>query len=168
VPDLLVLFPGAAIESAMDVMLKRGACAIVAEGFAHHDPADAGRPFERATLSMTVRNEEGRVLLSDRGSVGGAAFLGSASPAGPYRATGTLLALTGAERPGAECLDAAALEHRLDAAGCLAGVTRAPHDLGIAVRILAPDGGALARGLDLAFGFAFEALLGFPPARRRK
>lgn len=169
VPDPLVLFPGAAIESAIDVTLERDACAIVAEGFAHHDPTDSGRPFAHATLSTIVRNAEGRVLLSDRGAVSGYAFLGSGSPAGPYGAVGTLLVLRqGAEWRGAERLDAAALEHRLDAAGCLAGVTRAPHDLGLAVRILAGDGGALARGLDLAFGFAFEALLGFPPARRRK
>jgi urease accessory protein len=68
----------------------------------------------------------------------------------------------------AKRLDPVSLEARLNDAGCLAGVTRTSHDLGYAVRILAPDGGTLARGLDLAFTLAFEALLGVPPARRRK
>jgi urease accessory protein len=116
------------------------------------------------TLSMIVRDEQGRVLLSDRGSVAGSAFLSAASPAGPYGAVGTLFAL-GRQ---AERLDPASLEVSLDDAGCLAGVTRTPHELGYAVRILAPDGGTLARGLDHAFTLAFEALLGVPPARRRK
>jgi urease accessory protein len=164
VPEALVLFPGAAIESRIAVKLEAGARAIVAEGFAHHDPAGEDRPFARAALSTTVRDGNDRVVLSDRGAISGSEFFSAASPAGAFRATGTLFALG----PGAEGLDAAALEHRLSAAGCLAGVTTAPHDLGLAVRILAPDGGALARGLDVAFATAFEALLGFPPARRRK
>jgi urease accessory protein len=164
VPDPLVLFPGAAIEGRMEVKLEQGARAILAEGFTHHDPAGEGRPFARVALSTVVRDANDRLVLSDRGAISGAAFFGAASPAGSCRATGMLFALG----PGAEGLDAAALEHRLTAAGCLAGVSRAPHDLGLAVRILAPDGGALARGLDIAFAAAFETLLGFPPARRRK
>jgi urease accessory protein len=164
VPEALVLFPGAAIDSRMEVKLEQGARAILAEGFAHHDPAGEDRPFARVALSTVVRDANDRVVLSDRGAISGSAFFGAASPAGSCRATGMLFALG----PGAEGLDAAALEHRLAAAGCLAGVSRAPHELGLAVRILAPDGGTLARGLDIAFTAAFEALLGFPPARRRK
>jgi urease accessory protein len=164
VPEALVLFPGAAIDSRMEVKLEQGARAILAEGFAHHDPAGEDRPFARGALSTVVRDANDRVVLSDRGAISGSAFFGAASPAGSCRATGMLFALG----PGAEGLDAAALEHRLAAAGCLAGVSRAPHELGLAVRILAPDGGTLARGLDIAFTAAFEALLGFPPARRRK
>src|SRR5262245_45589396 len=131
-PDPLVLFPGAAVASTVDVMLASGACVILTDGFACHDPADEGRPFARVTLSTVVRDEHGRVLLFDRGSVAGAAFLGAASPAGPYRAVGTLFALGHQVRR----LDPASLERRLDDAGCLAGVTRTPHELGYAVRIL--------------------------------
>jgi urease accessory protein len=163
-PDPLVLFPGAAIESAIDVTLARGACAILSDGFACHDPAGQGRPFARAALATTVRDETGRVLVADRGAIEGAYFLGAVSPAGPHAAVGTLFALGS----GAERVAAAELERRLDALRCVAGVTRTPHELGIAIRMLAPDGGTLACGLDLAFAVAFEALLGFTPARRRK
>jgi urease accessory protein len=163
-PDPLVLFPGAAMASTVDVVLGSGACAILTDGFACHDPAGEGRPFARVTLSTIVRDEHGRILLSDRGSVAGSAFLGTSSPVGPYGAVGTLFVLGGQ----AERLDPVSLEARLDDAGCLAGVTHTPHELGYAVRILAPDGGTLARGLDQAFALAFEALLGIPPARRRK
>ena len=163
-PDPLVLFPGAAIESAVDVTLARGACAILADGFACHDPAGERRPFARAALATIVRDETGRVLVSDRGAIEGSHFLGAASPAGSHVAVGTLLALGS----GAERVAATELERQLDTLRCVVGVTRTPHELGVAVRMLAPDGGTLARGLDLAFAVAFEALLGFPPARRRK
>jgi urease accessory protein len=163
-PDPLVLFPGAAMASAVDVTLGSGACAILTDGFACHDPTGEGRRFARVALSTIVRDEHGCILLSDRGSVAGSAFLGPASPAGPFGAVGTVFAL-GRQ---AERLDPVSLEARLDDAGCLAGVTRTPHELGYAVRILAPDGGTLARGLNRAFTLAFEALLGVPPSRRRK
>jgi urease accessory protein len=163
-PDPLVLFPGAAMASAIEVELGRGAGAILTDGFTHHDPASEGRCFACVTLSTIVRDEHGRVLLADRGAIAGSAFLAAASPLGPYRAVGTLFALG----RHAERLDPTTFERRLDALGCLAGMTPTPHQLGYAVRILAPDGGMLARGLDLAFTLAFEALLGVPPERRRK
>jgi urease accessory protein len=163
-PDPLVLFPGAAIESAVDVTLARGACAILSDGFCCHDPAGEDRPFARAAFATIVRDETGHVRVADRGAIAGAHFLSEASPAGPYAAVGTLLVLG----PGAERVAAAELERQVDRLRCVAGVTPTPHGLGVAIRMLAPDGGALARGLDLAFAVAFEALLGFAPARRRK
>jgi len=50
----------------------------------------------------------------------------------------------------------------------LAGVSRAPHELGLAVRILAPDGGALARGLDIAFTARSRHCSDFRPRDGRK
>ena len=163
-PEPLVLFPGATMASDVEVVLGSGACTILTDGFAHHDPAGKGHCFARVALSTIVRDECGRVLLCDRGRVSGSALLGATSPAGPYGAVGTLFALG----RHAERLDPATFECCLDTVGCLAGVTRAPHELGYAVRILAPDGGTLARGLDQAFALAFGALLGVAPARRRK
>ncbi len=52
--------------------------------------------------------------------------------------------------------------------GVLGGMTRLPNATGWVIRLLANDGGALARGLDAAFAYAFEALIGTMPARRRK
>jgi len=163
-PDPLVLFPGASFESATEIMLAPGTTAIISDGVAHHDPQGDGKPFARYATSTVVRGNEGRVLLADRGALSGTAFSSEASPLGPYRAVGSLLVLgTGAER-----VDSIELEARLDQLGCLAGFSRVPANLGLGGRILAPNGGVLARGLETAFAFAFEALLGAPPARRRK
>jgi urease accessory protein len=47
-------------------------------------------------------------------------------------------------------------------------MSKLPNSAGIGGRILAANGGVLARGLETGFAIAFEALLGFAPARRPK
>jgi urease accessory protein len=69
---------------------------------------------------------------------------------------------------GSDRCDADALESRLAACGCIAGISKLPNNAGVGGRILAANGGVLARGLETAFAAAFEALIGVPPARRRK
>jgi len=163
-PDPLVLFPGAAISSTTEITLCAGAAAIVTDGFASHDPGGGASAFERYAASTVVRDERGRVLISDRGAVRGDALSGDASPLGPHRAAGTVLLLG----RGADRLDGAELQKRLDAVGCLAGIGALPNGAGVGGRILAPDGGSLRRGLDAAFACAFEALVGVVPGARRK
>lgn len=162
-PEPLVLFPGAAVAGRTEIVLGAGAAAIVTDGFAHHDPGGGGRVFRRYAGSTVVR-DEGGVLVADCGALEGRAFAGDASPLGPYRAAGALYVLG----RGSDRLDPAAVEARLAAVGCLAGISPAPNNAGFSGRILAPDGGALRRGLDAAFVAAFDAVLGFPPAPRRK
>ena len=60
------------------------------------------------------------------------------------------------------------VERRLAALGCVAGLSKLPNNVGVGGRVLAANGGTLARGLEAAFAVAFEALIGVPPARRRK
>jgi len=163
-PDPLVLFPGAAIESRTEIALDATARAILTDGFCHHDPGAQDHAFDCCALSTIVRDAQGHVLVADRGVIDGATFGSRFSPLGRHRAVGTLLALG----PGADRLDPATLEHCLDGLGCLAGMSPAPNRAGAAIRILAPDGGTLVRGLDAAFALAFEALVGVAPARRRK
>ena len=163
-PDPLVLFPGAQISCTTDVTLPLTGRAILTDGLTHHDPKGQGRPFVHYSSAITVRGVDGTVLLSDRGSVAGELMFTPASPLGPFRAVGTLLVLG----RGSERCDPDVLEKRLAECGCLAGISKLPNDVGVGGRVLAADGGALARGLEIAFGVAFEALVSVPPARRRK
>ena len=64
--------------------------------------------------------------------------------------------------------DIAEIEAAADACGCLAGVTTAPNGAGLAMRLLAPDGGTLIRGIEAAFHIAARAALGVDLAPRRK
>ena len=168
-PDPLVLFPGAEISCATEVTLAASGCAVLTDGILHHDPEGLGaegfgRAFERYGNAVVVRDAAGRILLSDRGSIAGGAMFGPSSPLGPYRAVGTVFVLG----RGAERCDAELLEKRLAATGCVAGFSKLPNNAGISSRVLAANGGALARGLEAAFAVAFETLIGVSPARRRK
>jgi urease accessory protein len=163
-PDPMVLFPGATIDSMTEIVLHDGASAVLADGFTWHDLEGRGRPFDACGLRTLVSDGEGRELMRDRGCIRGEDFIGATSPAGPYRAVGTLLILG----RGSERLDGAAFEQTLDGLGCLAGISPAPNGIGLGVRMLAAGGGALARGLNAGFALAFEAAMGVAPAPRRK
>jgi urease accessory protein len=168
-PDPLVLFPGAEISCTTEVTLTASGCAILTDGISHHDPEGRGpegfgRSFERYGNAVVVRDTAGRVLLNDRGSITGEAMFAPSSPLGPYRAVGTVFVLG----RGAERCDAELFEKRLAATCCVAGFSNLPNNAGISSRVLAANGGALARGLEGAFAIAFEALTAAPPGRRRK
>jgi urease accessory protein len=163
-PDPLVLFPGAEITCRTDIRLAATANAIVTDGLAQHDPEEQERPFRLYSNAIVVRDATGTVLLADRSSLAGERMLGPSSPLGPFRAAGTLLVLG----RGSDRCDPAVLENSLTACGCTAGMSKLPNEVGIGGRILAANGGTLARGLEVAFALAFEALTGTPPARRRK
>jgi urease accessory protein len=64
--------------------------------------------------------------------------------------------------------DLAEIEAVADACGCLAGVTAAPNQAGLAMRLLAPDSGTLIRGIEAAFHIAARAALDVDLALRRK
>jgi len=159
--DPYVLFPGTALTTMTEAILHPGGAALIAEGFAVHDPQGAGRAFATLETATRVRDGDGRVLVDERARLFGADFSGDHGPLGGYRAFGSAFVLGG-------LIDAGAVETALDAVGVLAGASRLPNQAGWSVRLLAADGGRLARGLDLMFALGFEALTGCVPARRRK
>ena len=161
-PDPLVLFPGAALRSCLDVTLAPGAIALCQEGFACHDPAGDGGVFDSIESDTILRAPDGRIHATARGRIAGRSLGTAASPIGPFRASGSFLLL------GAGLPDRAALRAGIDRVGCFSGIADLPNETGIAIRLLAADGGRLARGLALAFDACFHAALGVRPAARRK
>lgn len=141
-PDPLVLFPGADVTTETTLTLSAGATALLAEAASLHDPTGEGRPFRRFRGGVTVCDPSGRVLLADRGGVEGAALAGPAV-LGHWHAWGLLLVLG----PAALLPDPATVEADAEAKGCLAGASAAPGNVGLAVRLLGPDGGTLSRCL---------------------
>lgn len=162
--DPFILFPEAHLRASTQVTLAPGGRAILADGFATHDPEQHGRPFGRLHTELCVRDPVGRILAWDRGGISGGQFAGSASPLGPYRAMGNVVGL-GARR----CdVDAPGLVQRLDASGCRIGLSDLPGGCGIVVRCLAPTGGLLAQGMAQVFAAVFEAWTGHSPPPLRK
>lgn len=161
--DPLILFPGAAIEMQTDVRLGPDAAVIVTDGLVLHDPGDGTRePFALFSSELTVTDASGRRLLVDRLRVSGAEFARLA-PHGSQRMAGSVYAL--GRLPAVSPAD---LEAGVAATGNYAGATRLPNDAGLAVRLLASDGAALARGLTRTWEILFTGLFGAPPGPRRK
>jgi len=161
--DPLILFPGAAIEMRTDVRLEPDAAVIIADGLVLHDPRGGSRePFALFSSALTVTDVSGRRLLVDHLRVSGAEF-DRLAPHGSQRMAGSVFAL--GRLPAVSPGD---LEAGVAATGSYAGATRLPNDAGLAVRLLAPDGAALARGLTRAWEILFTGLFGTLPARRRK
>jgi urease accessory protein len=154
-PDPLVLFPGADVATVTELTLHEGARALVADAASLHDPLAEDRVFRRFHGTVCVRDGAGVIRLSDRGGIDGAALSG-AGVLGSWRAWGTLLVLG----PAALLPDPAALEAAAEAVGCLAGASAASHGLGLALRLLGPDGGTLGRCLSALAADAALSLAG--------
>jgi urease accessory protein len=164
ISDPYVLFPGADLHIETTATVAAGATLIMAEGFAAHDPHGRGGAFTRFSTHARIMAPDGRLLVSDRGSVSGEELSASCGALGGMAAAGSVLMIAPPDR----LADIAEIEAAADACGCLAGVTAAPNQAGLAMRLLAPDSGTLIRGIEAAFHIAARAALGVDLAPRRK
>ena len=163
VPDPLVLFPAADIATVTELTVHQGARVIFSDAASLHDPQGKNRPFRRFHGAITVRDHTGNIRLSERGGIDGEA-LGGPGVLGSWRAWGMLLVLAPAEL----LPDPGALEAAAEAAGCLAAATTPPHGLGLALRLLGPDGGTLGRCLSALAADAAESAAACRLATRGK
>jgi urease accessory protein len=160
--DPYVLFPGADLRLETVATVAEDAVLLMADGFAVHDPGQSGRPFAQFASRQSVRRPDGRLLLQDFGRISGDAW--TSGPQGTMTAAATVLVIA----PPHKLSAAALIEEAADQCGCLAGASAAPNEAGQAMRMLASDGGALARGLEAVFHVVTHAALGVELARRRK
>ena len=164
-PDPLILFPGAHVDMATDIVTDRSAVVLVQEIFDRHDPRATGGSFERLTAETVVRTTDDAVLLRDRMTVtGGDVAAPGASPAGARRIIGSLLLLGPADRlPPDDALRAAAM-----GPGLVAGVGALPNEAGLVVRFLANDSHDAQQATARIFELAIQSRFGASPRRRRK
>jgi urease accessory protein len=157
-----VLFPGAMLDLETVATVAEDAVLYLADGFAIHDPRDSGRTFAQFASRQRISRPDGRLLLHDAGRIGGDALRDGAL--GSMAAAATVLVIAPADR----LPEMSVMEEAADRLGCLAGASLAPNNAGQVMRILAPDGGTLARALEAAFHVGSRAALGVDLARRRK
>ncbi len=160
--DPYVLFPGAKVELETIATVAENAVLFLADGFAVHDPRNTGRTFAQFSSRQRIMRPDGRLLLQDFGRIGGDELRNGAL--GAMTAAATILVVAPADRLPEMTL----MEEAADRLGCLAGASVAPNGAGQMMRILAPDGGTLARALEAAFHVAGRAALRTELARRRK
>lgn len=165
-PDPLILFPRARLETSVRVRADRGARVLTGEAFLLHDPLGLGRPFAHVASSLQVEEREsGRLLLRDRLAVRGedwtARLPGVAEDAA---GTATLAILS----PDAQGL-VTRLRSAIDAVtGLWSGASPLPRGMGAVCRFLAPDGRALRAGLDAVWRATRLHWTGTEPRTRRK
>ncbi|MGE4481165.1 urease accessory protein UreD [Acidocella sp.] len=161
-PDPFILFPNANISTRLHVTLPEDARALCMDGAILTTQAGATFWKGRYGTELLVETATGRPLVRERGVVRLEDEMDAmASPLGRFRAFGTAYLLNGE-------LGESALRHAVEATGCRAGLSPLPNRAGMVLRVLAEDGGRLARGLAVARAILFEALTGFASAPRRK
>lgn len=164
ISDPWVMFPHAELVVRTTAEVAASAVLILADGFAIHDPHQRGEIFSRFSNHTRIMRPDGSPILSDIGSIGGEELAARFGVLGGMAAAATVLVIAPPER----LPDIAAIEAAVDACGCLTGATPAPNGAGLAMRIVAPDGGVLTRGIEASFHVAGRAALGIDLARRRK
>jgi urease accessory protein len=164
ISDPYILFPGADLHIETIATVAADAILIIAEGFAVHDPHHRGGTFARFSAETRIMRPDGQRLVIDRGSICGSDLSGNCDALGAMDAACSVLMIAPPDR----LADIAEIEAAADRSGCLAGVTAAPNGAGLAMRLLAPDGGTLVRGIEAAFHVASRAALGVELAPRRK
>jgi urease accessory protein len=164
ISDPYILFPGASLQLGTTATVATDAVLIMAEGFTAHDPHGRGGRFTLFSSETRISRPDGKQVVVDRGSVCGDDLSGSSGGLGGMSAVCSVLMVA----PPGRLADVAALEAAADQCGCIAGVTAAPNRAGLAMRLLAPDGGTLVCGIEAVFHMASRAALGVDLAPRRK
>ncbi len=160
--DPYVLFPGADLHLDTIATVERDAVLVLVDGFAVHDPRRTGRSFAQFSNRLRIQRPGGAVLLQDIGRLQGDQM--NSGPLGRLSATATVFVVA----PPDKRAPVGQLEEAANHCGCLAGASAAPNGAGLVVRVLAPDGGILARGTEAIFHVAARAALGIELMRRRK
>jgi urease accessory protein len=160
--DPYILFPGANLSVDTIAVVAEDSVLFLADGIAVHDPRRSGRSFSRYFSRQRILRPDGRLLLHDCGRIAGDELRNG--PFGTMAASATALIIA----PSGKLPAVGSLIKAVDESGCLAGASEAPNRVGLVMRMLAPDGGALARGLEAGFHVVASAALGVTLARRRK
>ncbi len=166
-PDPMILFPRARLDSGVHVRLDPQASVIIGEALIFHDPKGGGNAFESLESATVVRDPAGTLLVCDRFRCSGA-DLGRALPGinGAYAAQATLFALTMA-RPASALVDAMRLAlSPIDEV--YAAASALPNGAGAWVRVLARDAIGARAAIIAAWGAARTEITGHAPAPRRK
>lgn len=162
--DPYILFPDAELKLSTTAVVEQGGVLLIADGFSMHCPPRSTGVFRRFASELRIERPDGRLLMLDRGALQGSDLRGGFDALGGARAAASVVLIAPPEQlPPAEEIEAEA-----DRVGCFAGVSQAPNEAGLVVRMTAPDAGGLTRGITAAFHVITRHVLGVDLAPRRK
>ncbi|MCP9625564.1 urease accessory protein UreD [Rhodopseudomonas palustris] len=162
--DPYILFPDAELSLSSTAVVDKDGVLLIADGFSTHCPPRSTGVFRRFSSELRIERPDGRLLMLDRGALRGSDLRGDFDGLGGMRAAASVVLIASPDRlpPGEE------IEAEVDRVGCFAGVSMAPNEAGMVVRMTAPDAGGLTRGITAAFHVITRHVLGVELAPRRK
>lgn len=165
-PDPLILFPTARLDTALTIRAAANATVIAAESFLLHDPTGGEQSFDELRSTTRVEDEAGRLLALDRFHIDGRTVVARRPGVnGTFGLQGTLMLVHRADPAGA----LAALRSALPESGdVLAGASLLPGDCGAWLRVLAGDAIALRAAMSAGWSAARRLATGSAPGLRRK
>lgn len=166
-PNMLILFPRALMESTVKVRLAASGTIILCDTFIAHDPSASGCGFDTLTSTTSIHSTAGKLLALDRYSIS-AETLYECMPGitGSLPVVGNFIVATKAV-PAQDLLEELRRE-LLGISAIYGGVSMLPNDLGIAVRVLANDAIPLNNALDKLWCRTRQCLVGSAVISRRK
>lgn len=166
-PNMLILFPQARMESNVKVRLAASGTVVLCDAFIAHDPSAGGRGFDALTCTTAIHDTAGKVLALDRYCIS-ADVLHDCIPGitGMLPVVGNFIVAT--KVVPAQNLLAELRRALLGISAIYGGVSLLPNELGIAVRVLADDAISLYDALDTLWRRTRECLVGSAPISRRK
>ena len=166
-PNMLILFPKAKMESNVKVRLAASGTVILCDSFIAYDPSASGCGFDTLTCTTSIHSAAGKLLTLDRFSIS-ADTLYECTPGitGSLPVFGNFIVATKAVSV-QDLLEKLRLE-LCGISGIYGGVSMLPNDLGIAVRILANDAIPLNNALNRLWCRSRECLVGSAGISRRK
>lgn len=162
--DPYILFPGSELTLSTTAVVAQSGVLLIADGFSTHCPPRSTGVFRRFSSELRIERPDGQLLMLDRGTLRGSDLSGDFDALGGARAAASVVLIAPPDRlPPPEEIEAGA-----DGVGCFAGVSSAPNQAGLVVRMTAPDAGGLTRGITAAFHIITRHVLGVGLAPRRK
>jgi urease accessory protein len=164
-PEARILFPGAALDQAVDIDCAPRCVALVGDAFTIHDPGGSGQGFRRLASMTTLRVGGAEPVMIDRLDI---SRFGKGATAGFAAFASLTLVAPGRAEAGASLADALS-QALAKVPGLYAAASPLPGDgVGLGLRLAGRDLRATRAGTRVAWGLIREAFHGAAPPSRRK
>ena len=166
-PDPVIMFPHANLNSEVEVRLVPGARVLLGEALVLHDPGSCGLAFDTYSSDTVVRDAAGRLLVRDRFVVRGDDLLRQRPGInGRYQAQGSFFALTLSDS--VTDLVHALRQSLATVDGVYAAASALPNGAGAWMRVLADDAIGLRSAMHAAWVAMRLEFTGTLPRSKRK
>lgn len=167
-PDPMILFPLAKLQSNVLVRMHPDATVIIADAFMNHDPMTNQDSFGELHNETRIERLDGKLLCLDRYRVSGSRFIANQPGVmGPNKVQGTYMLIKPMYGARTELLNSLGAYLTSNFHG-YAGVSTLPNDCGVWVRLIAQDAFSIVSAFQNLWALTRLSLMGERPQPRRK